>query len=141
MKILLAVDGSAYTTKAVDFVISHFDWFQGTPQLHLLHVQPPFPDKHAKAVVGRQAIENYYKEESEAALAPAEDLLRKHGVAFERAYLVGDIAAEIQEFVRKHGIDMVVMGSHGHGSLKSLIMGSTTSKVLAATNVPVLLIR
>jgi nucleotide-binding universal stress UspA family protein len=141
MKILLAVDGSEYTTKAVDFAISHFDWFKGAPQLYLLHVQPPFPDKHAKAMVGREAIESYYKEESEAALAPAEALLRKHGVAFERAYVVGDVAEKVQEFVNRNGIDMVVMGSHGHGSLKSLIMGSTTSKVLAATSVPVLLIR
>jgi hypothetical protein len=67
MKILLAVDGSAYTTKAVEFVISHFDWLKETPELHVLHVKAPIPEGRARAVLGDEAVENYYKEESVAA--------------------------------------------------------------------------
>ena len=33
------------------------------------------------------------------------------------------------------------MGSHGHGALSSLVMGSVTTKVLAHCKVPVLLVR
>jgi nucleotide-binding universal stress UspA family protein len=33
------------------------------------------------------------------------------------------------------------MGSHGHGSLGNLVMGSVATKVMAHTKVPVLLVR
>jgi nucleotide-binding universal stress UspA family protein len=36
---------------------------------------------------------------------------------------------------------MVVMGSHGHGLFGNLVLGSVTTKVLAACKVPVLVIR
>jgi nucleotide-binding universal stress UspA family protein len=141
MNILIPVDGSEYTIRAVDFVIAHFDWFQGAPTLRVLHVEAPIPDRRARAAAGHEAVEKYYEEESRAALAPAEALLRKSGIAFDSGYVVGDVAGQIQEAIRQHQIDMVVMGSHGHGALKSLIMGSVTARVLALTSVPVLLIR
>jgi len=37
--------------------------------------------------------------------------------------------------------DMVMMGSHGHSALGSLVMGSVATQVLAHCDVPVLLIR
>lgn len=141
MKILLAVDGSEYTTKAVNFVISHLKWFKDTPELHVLHVKLPIPEGRARAVLGHEAVENYYKEESLLALAPAEKLLRKNEIPFKGGYTVGDVAEQIQGYATQHGIDMIVMGSHGHGALKSLVMGSVATKVLASTTVPVLLVR
>jgi len=36
---------------------------------------------------------------------------------------------------------MIVMGSHGHGALQNLVMGSVATKVLAVTKVPVLIVR
>jgi nucleotide-binding universal stress UspA family protein len=141
MKILLAVDGSPYTAKAVKYLVSHLDWFQGNRELHLLHVEPRIPLGHARAVAGAEAVENYYREESNAALAPAERLLRKKDIPFQASYRVGDIAAEIQAYARKNKIDMIVMGSHGHGALQNLVMGSVATKVLAMTSMPVLIVR
>ncbi|MEN3364957.1 MAG: hypothetical protein V7606_2231 [Burkholderiales bacterium] len=69
MNILLAADGSEYTTKAIDYVTTHLDWFKDNPELHLLHVHSPIPEGHARAVLGDAAVENYYNEESKA-LAP-----------------------------------------------------------------------
>jgi len=43
--------------------------------------------------------------------------------------------------VKENVIDMIVMGSHGHGALRGLMMGSVATKVIAATTVPVLIIR
>jgi nucleotide-binding universal stress UspA family protein len=141
MKILLAVDGSSYSIKAVTYIASHLDWFQGNRELHLLHVKAPIPLGHARAAAGPEAVENYYKEEAAAALAPAEALLQKSGIPYQTTYRVGDVAEVIQAYAKEHNIDMIVMGSHGHGALKNLVMGSVTTKVLAATNVPVLVVR
>lgn len=146
MKILLAVDGSDYTIKAADFLIRHFDWFKNTPELHLLHVKLPIPAGlaigRARALLGEEVIESYYKEEAERALAPAEELLRAGDVPFQSSYLVGDIAEEIRLYASKNMIDLIVMGSHGLGALKSLVMGSVATKVLATTiPIPVLIVR
>jgi nucleotide-binding universal stress UspA family protein len=140
MRILCAVDGSEYSYKAVDFLISKFDWFKETPELHLLYVHPAVPIGRATAVLGKAAIDNYYKEESEDVLLPLEDVLRKKAMPFTASYLVGEVAQQINLYTERHKIDMVVMGSHGHGSFKNLVLGSVATKVLSKSSVPVLLI-
>lgn len=143
MKILLAADGSAYTTKAAEFLVTHFDWFKDSPELHVVHVkQPiPIPEGRAAAVVGREAVENYYREEAGIALAPAESLLKQRNVPFKAGYVIGDIAQQLNGYAKENGINLIVMGTHGHGALKNLVMGSVATKVLATAAVPVLLIK
>lgn len=141
MKILLAVDGSEYSIKAANYLVSHFEWFKASPELHVLHVKAPIPEGRARAVLGHEAVENYYKEESEVALAPASKVLRENGVPFNVGYVVGDVAKKLQSYVKEHGIDLIVMGSHGHSALQNLVMGSVATKVLATTTVPVMLVR
>lgn len=141
MKILIAVDGSVYTRKAVKHVIKHYDWFGHPPELHLLHVKLPLPPGRAHSILGDETVNSYYREESEAALATAEKLLRKEAIPFKSGFRVGSIADEIQQYAKKNKIDMIVMGSHGHNALQNLVMGSVATKVLAVTQVPVLIVR
>jgi nucleotide-binding universal stress UspA family protein len=145
MKILLAVDGSAFTIKAVNYLASHVQWFRETPDLHLLHVSLPIPSglalTRARAILGDNALDDYYREEAEAAMAPAEEMLRKREMAFESAYRVGDIAHEIEACASAEKIDLIVMGSHGHGALANVVLGSVATKVLATTKIPVLIVR
>jgi nucleotide-binding universal stress UspA family protein len=141
MKILLAADGSDYTIKAVEYLVQNFEIFKEQPELHVLHVQPPIPENRARAVLGSDAVQNYYEVESNAALAPAETFLKGKGVTFKRAYTVGDVAEQMQAYVNERGIDMIVMGSHGRSGFKSLVLGSVATKILAMSTVPVLVVR
>lgn len=145
MKILLAVDGSAFTEKAVTYLISHLQWFRGEPELHLLHVKLPIPVglavEQARRILGDESVTGYYREEAQAALAPAEKILRTEGIPFHAHYLVGDIAHEIHAYAVKKNIDLIVMGSHGHGAIANVVLGSVTTKVLAKTSTPVLIVR
>jgi len=141
MRILIAVDGSAYSRKAVNHVVKHFDWFNGAPELYLLHVKLPLPPGRARSFLGNETVNTYYREEAEAALAPAEKILRKKDIPYRAEFKVGDIADEIRNYVKKNKIDMIVMGSHGQGALQNLVMGSAATKVLAVTKVPVLIVR
>jgi len=146
VKILLAVDGSDYTIKAVDFVITHFDLFKNATELHLLHVKSPIPAGLASGrvheLLGQTVIDSYYKEEAERILAPAEELLLTAGIPFQSHYRVGEVAEEIRLYASKSMIDMIVIGSHGLGAIRSLVMGSVATKVLATTMpTPVLIVR
>lgn len=145
MKILLTVDGSAYTSKAVKYLASHMEWFKEAPELHLLHVKAPIPaglaTNRARALLGKDAVDNYYKEEAEEALSVAEKALKKKEIPFISTYKIGEITEEIRAYAKKNKIDMIVMGSHGHGALTGAIMGSVATKILASTDIPVMIVR
>jgi nucleotide-binding universal stress UspA family protein len=104
-------------------------------------VQPPLPYPRAQAVVGKAAVLDYQREGAEAALGVAGSELEKAGVAFRNAWRVGDVASELEAYVRENGIDLVVMGSHGHGALGNLALGSVATKCVASLSVPVMIVR
>ena len=144
MKILLAADGSACTEAAARHLLAHLDWFASRPELHVLHVSAPIPSRVANGlatVAGRMAIDSYHLEESEAALLVATQVFRDAGVPCTCSWIVGHVAAELDRYVRRHGIDLLVMGSHGHGALAGAVLGSVTTKCLATVAVPVLVVR
>ena len=141
MKILLAADGSDYTKRAARHLVDHLAWFARPPEIHLLHVRPPLPYPGAAAHIGKKAIDEYERSESKAALAVAEKILDKAGIDYQSAWSVGDVAAGIRDYAKKHRIDLVVMGSHGHGVLAGLALGSVATKVIASIKQPVLIVR
>ena len=52
-----------------------------------------------------------------------------------------DVADAIAKLADGGGFDLLMMGSHGHGNLVNLVMGSVATQVLASCKVPVLLVR
>jgi nucleotide-binding universal stress UspA family protein len=141
MKILLAVDNSKFARRSARFVAEHFSPGPGSADVTVLNAHPRLPyTARATAVLGRQAIESYYREECEASLASASKELAKRKVPHERVWRIGDPATVILEFARKGKVDLIVMGSRGRTDLARLVMGSVSSKVLAASKIPVLLV-
>jgi nucleotide-binding universal stress UspA family protein len=141
MKILLAADGSPYTRNAALHVAHHLEWFAKRPEVHVVHIRPPIPYASAEAAVGRAAIDKYEREESEVALAVAEKELIAAKIPYTSAWRVGDVATELAGYVKKHGIDLVVMGSHGQGALANLALGSVATKCIATIDVPIMIVR
>jgi nucleotide-binding universal stress UspA family protein len=141
MKILAAVDGSPQALAALETLVGKFGFFRDTPKLTLIHVHPPVPYKAAAAWVGKETIERYYDEESEAALATARSMLSARGIPFEVVKRVGVAAEEIVRHATAGKFDLIAMGTHGHTALANLVMGSVATRVLATSTVPVLLTR
>jgi nucleotide-binding universal stress UspA family protein len=140
MKILIAVDGSAYSRAATRYVARHKDAFSGPLEITLLHVQPPIPYPRVAAVAGKEAVDKYQREESQAALAVAEKELAAARIPYQSAWIVGELASVIGSYARDHAIDLVIMGSHGHSALAGLALGSAATKLIATLTVPVLVI-
>ena len=141
MKIVLAADGSEHTRVAARKQAGMLKWFADRPEVHVLHVRPPFPFPHAGAVAGKHAIDDYERDEATKALAPAEEELKRAGVAFESTYRLGDVASEIVAFAEARKADLIFMGAHGYGALQGVALGSITIKVIALTKTPVLIAR
>lgn len=139
MNILLAVDGSPYTKKMLAYLATN-DWLDGRHSYTLLTVPTPLPPR-ARAVAGKEAVDIYYQEESERVLSPASKFLARHGLDVKAVTKVGSAGETIAKFADAGGYDLLIMGAHGHSALAGLVMGSVTSKVLASSKVPVLIVR
>lgn len=139
MKILLAVDGSPYTKKMLAYLTTHELFAQGN-DFSVFTVQPVLPPR-ARAAVGKEIVEKYYAEEAEKVLAPVCKFLVRHGIDPKSSWKTGHAGESIAKFAESGKFDLVIMGSHGHGTLVNLVMGSVATQVLAHCKVPVLLVR
>jgi nucleotide-binding universal stress UspA family protein len=141
MKILLPVDGSASSLRAVDHLLHHSEWFRDTPEIHLLHVHAPIPIGRVQAHVGKETLHDYYLQESRELMSEAEAMLKVAGRAYTPHIHVGLPAEVIAKVAGELGVDMVVMGTHGWTGVAGLLMGSVASGVLHLVNCPVLLVK
>ncbi|CUA95336.1 universal stress protein [Thiomonas bhubaneswarensis] len=141
MHIMLAVDGSPYTERAARMLVGQAALYREPPKITLFTVALPIGTPLARAQLSKATLEDYYRDVAAQALAPAEKLLREAGLAFTSVHAVGDPAEQIAGEAKRLQPDLLIMGTHGHSALKGFVMGSVASKVVAATTVPVLLVR
>jgi len=140
MKILLAVDGSPYTKKMLAYLTTHELFTQEGNDYAVFTVQPLLPPR-ARAAVGKETVAKYYLDEAEKVLAPVTKFLLRHGIDAKSSWKTGHAGETIAQYAESDKFDLIIMGSHGHGTLVSLVMGSVATEVLAHCKVPVLLVR
>lgn len=63
------------------------------------------------------------------------------GIKPEFVSLIGDPFDEIIRYSKKHLIDMIVMGTHGHTGFKNILMGSVAEKMVRHSLIPVLTVK
>jgi len=142
MKILLAVDGSRHSLKAVRCLIEHADWYREFPQVELVNVHLPVPRVPGmNAVVSASQIQRYYDREGKAALAAARKLLDRKGIRYAARMRVGPIAETIVKHARLARCDLIMVGTRGLTAAGNLLLGSTASKLAHVSPVPVLLVK
>jgi nucleotide-binding universal stress UspA family protein len=140
MKILLAVDGSPYSKKMLAYLGTHDTLLNTTNDYTVFHTQPALPPR-ARAAVGKEVVDAYYRDESEKVLTPVGKFLLRHGINAKSVVKIGPAGPAIAKMAQDGKFDLVVMGSHGHGAMLNLVMGSVATQVLAHCKVPVLLVR
>ena len=140
MKILLASDGSACSSRAVRFCTHNLAQFGKNPQVILVNVDPPVLER-MDAQIAQEDIVRFHARNANVAVRAARRLLTAAGVRFRERLLVGDPAETIARLARSERADLIVMGSHGRSALKSLFAGSVVQRVLSLTRVPVLVVR
>jgi nucleotide-binding universal stress UspA family protein len=145
MRILLAADGSKYTKKALAFLLTHSDRLLNevggeAMEVHVLTVQAPIPPR-ARAAVGKDVVDGYHAAESEKVLTPIMKFLAKHDVKATSEWTVGEPAVEIVRSSKKRKTHVIIMGTHGHGVLGRMLMGSVAQRVVTQSEIPVLLVK
>jgi nucleotide-binding universal stress UspA family protein len=140
MKILVAVDGSPFTKRMLAYLAAHDEWLGTHHAYTVLTVVPPVPAR-AAAVLSKDTLGSYYKDESEKVFKPIRAFFAKQGLEADFVARQGNAGDTIAALADKGKYDLLVLGSHGHGTLGNLVMGSVATKVVANCSVPVLLVR
>ncbi len=141
-RVLVPVDGSECSLRAVNHVIGDRAR-SGEPhkyEVHLINVQPSF-SRDVTRFFDPDQVSAFHRDESAQALAGAEALLAGAGVPHVSHAEVGPIADTIVNRAAALGCDLIVMGTHGHGALAGLLLGSTTAKVIHHAHLPLLLVK
>jgi nucleotide-binding universal stress UspA family protein len=142
MKILLAVDGSKQSLKAVDCLIEHADWYRGKPKVELVTVHLPVPKVGGfGGGVNKGQVEKYYQEEGGEWLAPARKKLDAAKVPYTPHILVGPVAETLVGHAKSAGCDLIYVGTRGRTATANVLLGSVATKVLHISTVPVLLVK
>ncbi len=141
MKILLAVDGSECSLRAVDHLVSHVAWFRDVPEIHLLHVHPPVPIGRVQSHIGKDTLHEYYREESQLQLTPVQARLDAAGRFHTTHIHVGQPAEIIAKMANDLHCDLIILGTHGRGALAGMVMGSVVTRVLHLATCPVMLVK
>ena len=140
MKILVAVDGSAYTKRMLAYLAAHDEWLGSAHQYTVVHAVPAVPPR-AAAVLDKEVLKSYYDDEAEKVLKTIRSFFGKQKIQAEFVSKVGPAADVIAALANKGKFDLLMLGSHGHSSLGNLVMGSVATKVMAHCTAPVLLVR
>jgi nucleotide-binding universal stress UspA family protein len=140
MKILLPVDGSPYTKCMLTWLANHEEWLNNPQEYTILTVVPLIPP-HAASMLSAEHLGSYYEDTAEAVFEPIRNFITKHELAATYVGKTGHASDVIAKIADEGKYDLIVMGSHGHGNLLNLVLGSVATQVLARCKVPVLLVR
>jgi nucleotide-binding universal stress UspA family protein len=138
--ILVPVDASDCSNKAIEALIEMAKK-TGPLEVHLINVQARIFPEEALVYLEPEKLDTYYFERGSQALAPAEKMLKRAGIAFTSHRATGPVAEHIVAKARELAVDGILMGTHGHGRLAGMLLGSVSNKVLHLSPVPVTLVR
>jgi nucleotide-binding universal stress UspA family protein len=141
MKILLPVDGSENSLRAVQHVIAMKEQYSDPIEVHLLNVQLPVASGAVKMFISQQQLNDFYRDEGVAALKDARALLDQAGVSYQHHIGVGDLAGTITAYAKDKQCRQIVIGTRGRGSFAGALLGSVATKVVHLADIPVLLIK
>jgi nucleotide-binding universal stress UspA family protein len=130
-RIVVAVDFSETSVRAARMAL---ELAGPGATIYLAHVGP-----RDSAVPAWNAWGPSYKADALTALARVEDQLRiPAGMSVQRVVLGGDPATEILAFATGANADLIATGSHGHGFIARMLIGSVATKLLRFSTCSVL---
>ena len=157
-KILFATDLSETARHAVKYACSIGNKYNA--QVHAIHVVPDVLDEYSSGTginlsgsidkkkwdeFNRKNIDTAKKIIQERMKLTSQKVLEQmpHCPLSENRTIVtaGNPVNEIVKTAQDNNFDMIIMGTHGHGKLEEVVLGSTASGVILKSKVPVLVAR
>ena len=138
--ILVPLDGSPFGEHALPLAA----WIarRAPAHLHLVRVHQPIPAMAVEGIVIPGNIEQALRQDEKAYLTGVVGRLRDEvGLPADAALLDGDIATAICDGATAAKADLVVLCTHGRGTLGRFWLGSVADELIRLLPMPVLLVR
>ena len=138
-RILFPTDFSEPAKQAQQYALALADRFGA--ELHLLHVFPevilPLPDAATSWTPPEAELRKHVEETNDRLLQVlGPQWAEQHCTV--RTTKFGYAVDEIVKYVKEHGIDLIVIGTHGRTGLSHLLLGSVAEKLVRLATCPVL---
>ena len=138
-KILVPLDGSEFAKKALE----HAEGLAKTygAEIILFQVTPFIPIYGPLEFVTPVVVDEEQKEAAEMDLTKLAEEMKIRGHKVTSMVRTGpQVAAEIIDFAKGSGVDLIVMCTHGRSGITRWVLGSVAHKVLTRAETPILLI-
>ena len=143
MKILIGVDDSKHSQKAIEYV-KRMKWPDRTRVLVVSAVRevlPVYSEVYVPpASYPERIMDDLFKYHQEIA-SDAEQKLRDSGLETEAKVLLGDPRTVIVDLARAEAADLIVVGSHGRTGLAKILIGSVASHIVTHAPCSVMVVK
>lgn len=137
--LLVAVDFSEVTTELYAAAATFAERLGA--QVVVLNVTEPQVDYAGLSSPQAYALaDNEVQKTIEARLNVAKEMLEARGITVFVEHQWGQVVASILERIKKWDAGMVLVGSHGHGALYNLLVGSVAAGLIRHSAIPVLVV-
>ena len=143
MRILIAVDDSAHSDRAVRFV-ARMRWPAGSKVIVVNVLTPVLTPPTTGGEGGVPLLIEVTEEQRKlgtALTARAEATLREAGIATENRVPTGDPRDALLRLVNEERADLLVVGSHGRTGFAKLLLGSVSSHAVTHAHCSVLVVK
>jgi len=139
-KILVPLDGSELAKRALTEAEKLANYLGA--EIILFQVATFMPIYGSPELVTPLIIDEKQKETAEKYLSNLAEELKKKGLRVTVMVRTGQqVAAEIIDFAKEVGADLIVMCTHGRSGITRWVLGSTAHKVVIRAETPILLLR
>jgi nucleotide-binding universal stress UspA family protein len=138
-KILVATDSSPASREAVSFALELAK--EHDSKVYFVHVVPELHvvPTNGFGMVG--ALPRDVTNEDRRSLDDAEAGAEDEGVWARTAVLRGNVVDEIVSYADNLAVDLIVVGSRGHGAVANALLGSVSRGLLSESKRPVAIVR
>lgn len=140
--ILVPIDSSEQSDEALNYALTH----HSEDDITVIHVLDPtdqyvYSGFEGGAMANYEAIQEQREEAAQELLAGATDRADTHDVAIDTEIQTGSTKRVIVEYADDHGVDQIVIGSHGRSGASRILLGSVAETVARRSSVPVTIVR
>ena len=140
-KILVPVDFSDFSTKAVDYALAFAEQFEA--RIILLHVVEPavYPESTMLVATALDDLNNDLRQVAQERLSELRRRRIGERAPSELLVRMGRAFSEIAAAAADLDVDLIILATHGYTGLKHVLLGSTAERVVRHAPCPVLTVR
>lgn len=138
-KIVAATDFSEAGERSLEFAATFANKFKA--EIHLLNVVEPMPPGPWMGVVTASEIKKKTFDECVAKIEKLKSAWSAYSFSVNGIVIEGEPFVKITKYADSIQADLVVLGTHGHGAVSNMLLGSVAENTVRYSNCPVLTVR